>query len=214
MRVRTILLFILYVVLVICLTPVLAIFILFRIRSPLYSIGKGVMRLSQKMLGLELRVTGLDHVDRRKSVIFMGNHVSFIDGPLLFTLIPHQVRVILKKEIFRIPVVGTAMRHLDFVPVDRKGFKGGKVSLERAARLMKDRGYSFLIFPEGTRSLDGNLHRFKRGGFFLAVESRATIVPVAIKGTFELMPKGKFFVKRGRIRVAFLPPVSVEGYSP
>jgi 1-acyl-sn-glycerol-3-phosphate acyltransferase len=127
-------------------------------------------------------------------------------------LIPHPVRVILKKEIFRIPVVGTGMRHIEFVPVDRKGIKGGKASIERAARLMKDKGYSFLVFPEGTRSLDGNLQKFKRGGFFLALESGAPIVPVAIQGTFEIMPKKSFFVRKGRIRVVFRPPIPVQGY--
>jgi 1-acyl-sn-glycerol-3-phosphate acyltransferase len=212
MKVRTLLLFILYVVIVICLTPVLIVFMILKIREPLLTIAKGVMRLSRKILGLRLDVSGREQVDRTKAYIFMPNHLSFIDGPLLFMLIPHSVRVILKKEIFRIPVVGTGMRHVEFVPVDRKGIKGGKASIERAARLMKDKGYSFLIFPEGTRSLDGNLQKFKRGGFFLALESGAPIVPVAIQGTFEIMPKKSFFVRKGRIRVIFRPPIPVQGY--
>jgi len=212
MKVRTLLLFILYVVIVICLTPVLIVFMILKIREPLLAIAKGVMRLSRKILGLRLDVSGREQVDRTKAYIFMPNHLSFIDGPLLFMLIPHPVRVILKKEIFRIPVVGTGMRHVEFVPVDRKGIKGGKASIERAARLMKDKGYSFLIFPEGTRSLDGNLQKFKRGGFFLALESGAPIVPVAIQGTFEIMPKKSFFVRKGRIRVIFRPPIPVQGY--
>ena len=78
---------------------------------------------------------------------------------------------------------------------------------------MREKGYSFLIFPEGTRSVDGRLHRFRRGGFFLAIAGGAPIVPVTIRGTFELMPKGRFGAKRGNVSVVFHPPVPVDGYS-
>jgi 1-acyl-sn-glycerol-3-phosphate acyltransferase len=142
----------------------------------------------------------------------MPNHISFLDGPLAFMLIPQPVRVILKKEVFRLPVVGPGMRFVEFVPVDRKGARGGRASIERAARLMKDKGFSFLIFPEGTRSRDGQLQRFRRGGFFLALESGAPIVPISIKGTYDMMPKGSFFIKRSYLRVTFHPAVPVEDY--
>ena len=102
------------------------------------------------------------------------------------------------------------MKYVGFVPVDRKHAQRGKEAIERAARQMRERGYSFLIFPEGTRSLDGTFGIFRRGGFFLAVETGAPIVPVAIRGTFEIMPKGSFFVKKGTIRVAFRPPIPVQ----
>ena len=118
--------------------------------------------------------------------------------------------MILKKEIFRIPVIGMGMRRVDFVPVDRKGIRGGKQSIDRAVRLIREKRYSFLIFPEGTRSLDGQLQSFKRGGFFLALKSQVPIVPISIQGTFELMPKGSFFVRKGTIHVIFHSPVSVE----
>jgi 1-acyl-sn-glycerol-3-phosphate acyltransferase len=121
--------------------------------------------------------------------------------------------VILKKEVYRIPIVGWGMHHVEFVPVDRKGIRGGKKSIDEASRLIKEKGYSFLIFPEGTRSRDGKIQAFKRGGFFLALESQAPIVPISIKGTFGLMPKGSFFVRRGKIDVAFQSPVSVQGYN-
>jgi len=90
-------------------------------------------------------------------------------GRLLFYVIPQRVRVILKKNIFRIPVAGAAMRFAGFIPVDRKRMSGGKRSIDEAVQAMKEKGYSFLIFPEGTRSRDGKLHDLKRGGFFLAV---------------------------------------------
>lgn len=212
MKIRTLFLFLLYVLTVICITPFLLFCMLFGIREPLYEIGKAVMRLSRWILGLRLDVSGLENVDRTKNYVFMGNHTSFIDGPLLFTVIPQHVRVIMKRSVFKLPVLGFGMKYVGFVPVDRNRAQRGKEAIERAARVMRDRGYSFLIFPEGTRSLDGTLGAFRRGGFFLAAESGAPIVPVSIRGTFEIMPKGRFFVEKGRIRVSFRPAIPTQGF--
>jgi 1-acyl-sn-glycerol-3-phosphate acyltransferase len=164
------------------------------------------------MLGIRLEVTGTEVIEKDKATIFMSNHLSFLDGPLLFLVIPLPIRVILKKEIFKIPVIGMAMKQADFVPVDRKGIRGGKKSIDLAARLMKEKSCSFLIFPEGTRSRHGRLQDFRRGGFFLALTSQSSIVPISILGTYELMPKGRFFVKKGKVKVVFHSPVAVEGY--
>jgi len=210
---RTIVVFLIYVIIVICLTPFLLICYPLKIRQPFIAIGKAAMRLGQKILGLKIEVSGVEKIDRKSTYVFMANHLSFLDGPMLFMLIPQAVRVILKKEVYRIPIVGWGMHHVEFVPVDRKSIRGGKKSIEKASHLMREKGYSFLIFPEGTRSRDGKIQAFRRGGFFLALESQAAIVPMAIKGTFEIMPKGSFFVRRGKIDVAFQSPVSVQGYS-
>ena len=86
------------------------------------------------------------------------------------------------------------------------------MSIEKASQLIREKRYSFLIFPEGTRSRDGKLQAFRRGGFFLALQSKAPIVPVSILGTFELMPRGSFFVKKGKIKVIVHAPVLVSGY--
>jgi len=208
---RTIVLLLVYVVIIILVIPVLIILYLLRLKLPFFWITKGVLKLGQKILGVRLEVCGLENIDKKKFYIFMPNHLSIVDGPIMLMLIPQPVRVILKKEVFRIPVIGQVMRHVNFVSVDRRGKRGGKESIEKATKLMKEKGYSFLIFPEGTRSLNGKLQKFRRGGFFLAINSRAPIVPVTITGTYELMPKGSFFIKRGKIRVAFYTPVSVRG---
>ncbi len=143
----------------------------------------------------------------------MSNHVSIIDGPLLFMLNPQSLRVIIKKEAFRIPIISQAMRQIGFIPVDRKRLKGGKESIDRASRMIREKGFSFLIFPEGTRSRDGEVQPFKRGGVLLALNSQADIIPVTIKGTYEMMPKGSFFIKKGTVRVICHQPVSVEGFN-
>ncbi len=206
---RTILVIFLYSLIVLLIIPVLLIFFIFGIRKPLLDLGKWAMRVGLKVLGLEVEVMGGDNFDPRGSYIFMANHLSFIDGPLLFYVIPQPVRVFIKKEVFRLPVVGLGMKHVHFIPVDRKRLRGGRWSIERAARLMKAKGYSFLIFPEGTRSHDGRVQNFRRGGFFLALETGASIVPVSLIGTYELMPRGQFYVRPGKIKVVFHPPVPV-----
>lgn len=209
--VRTIVLLMFYVVLVVLLTPVLLLFWPLGIRDPLLDVAKWAMAVSRRILGLRIEVEGLENVAPSRSYVFMANHLSFLDGPLLFYVIPQRVRVILKKSIFRIPVVGPGMRFVGFVPVDRKRASGGKRSIDEAARMMKEKGYSFLIFPEGTRSRTGQLQSFKRGGFFLAVAAEAPIIPVTIRGTFELMPKGRLFPRRGKIKVIFHNPVETGG---
>jgi len=210
---RTIVLCIVYGIIAILFIPVIILCFLIRWPHPIILIGKGAIRLGQKILGMRLEVSGLERIEKKTSYVFMCNHLSAVDGPLLFMLIPQSIRVILKKEAFRIPVIGLAMRLVGFIPVDRKGLRGGKKSIDRATRTIEEKGYSFLIFPEGTRSRDGKLQLFKRGGFFLALNSQVPVAPVSIQGTFELMPRKSFFIKKGNVRVAFHPVVPVQEFN-
>ena len=209
---RTIVLLIVYTLLAILAIPLLLLCSLIRRKQPVIVFSKWVMRVGQIILGIRLEVYGKEKIDRTKPFIYMSNHLSILDGPLLFMIIPQAARVLLKKEVLKIPVVGQGMRLVGFVPVDRKGIRGGKKSIDLATKLIEEKGYSFLIFPEGTRSLDGRMQPFKRGGFFLAVKSRAAILPITLKGSYELMPKGSFFVKRGKISVIFHPPLPTHEY--
>jgi 1-acyl-sn-glycerol-3-phosphate acyltransferase len=212
--IRTAVLLLFYVVVIVVLTPFILFCMLAGPRDPIITAGQWVMRVSRRILGLTIEAAGVEKLDPRVPAVYMPNHVSLIDGPLVMVLIPGVARVILKKSILRIPVIGMGMRHVGFVPVDRKGVQGGRKSIARAAGLMLSRGYSFLVFPEGTRSRDGRLGPFRRGGFFLALETGAPIVPVSILGTFELMPKKQWFARRGPIRVVFHEAIPVTGYTP
>jgi 1-acyl-sn-glycerol-3-phosphate acyltransferase len=205
MVVRTILAGLVIVLFTLILIPLLLVCFVFRLRQPLFILAKFALRLTAAAAGLKIDVSGLEHIDRKSVYIFMSNHLSFIDGPLLFLLIPQPVRIILKKQLFRIPVIGQGMRYIGFVPVDRRGVKQGRRAINRAVDLIRRKRYSFLIFPEGTRSRDGRLQLFKRGGFFLAAEAGVPIIPLSVEGTFALMPRGSFFVRSGRIRVRFHP---------
>ncbi|HSQ79324.1 MAG TPA: lysophospholipid acyltransferase family protein [Candidatus Bathyarchaeia archaeon] len=210
---RTALLLAFYVLIVILLTPVILVCMLIGLRQALVEIGLWAMRVSRRILGVSIEVSGLERIEAGRPYVFMPNHESFLDGPLVMVLIPGVARVILKKSVLKIPIVGTAMLYVGFVPVDRKGAEGGKKSIARAVRLMAKHRYSFLIFPEGTRSLDGRIGSFRRGGFFLALDSGAPIVPVTIIGTGALMPKKQWYARRGRVRVIFHEPIPVDGYA-
>lgn len=211
MLIRTVLLVLFYALILLAMIPVLLTAMIFGTREPLVNIGKGAMRLSRVILGLRVEVEGLPEEANSRACVYMANHSSVLDGPLLFMLIRRPIRVIMKTSIFRLPVVGPGMRFVGFVPVDRQGTKSSRGAIEDAARMMRDKGYSFLIFPEGTRSLTGKLQLLRRGGFFLARSAEAPIVPVSVRGTIEILPKGKFLPKKGTIRVIFHPAIPYPG---
>jgi len=211
---RTAALLLFYVLVIIGIIPVLLFAVVSGSREFLYTIGKGAMRVSRVLLGLTVEVEGIDPPPAAGPVVYMSNHQSLLDGPLLFLSIPRHVRIIMKTSIFRLPVIGPGMRYAGFVPVDRKGKNGGRVAIDRAAAVIKEKGYSFLIFPEGTRSRTGGLQAFRRGGFFLARAAGVPIVPISIRGTFALMPKGKKILRKGQVRIVFHPPVPPPDPSP
>ena len=211
--VRTVVFAVFVAIALVLLIPVIGACALFRKPNTLIRIGQWAVRVGCRVIGIRVEVSGLERVPVGTSLVFMANHLSFLDGPVLATAVRRPVRIILKKSIFRVPVLGVGMRYLDFVPVDRKGAKGGQKSVRRAARLIRERGYSFLVFPEGTRSRDGRTGPFRRGGFFLALEAGAPIVPVTIAGSYELMPRGQWYARPGTIRFTFHGLVAVDGYS-
>ena len=176
--------------------------------------GVWMMRVGQRLLGIEVEAEGRERLDRRTPYVFMCNHLSFLDAPALVTVIDRPVRSIVKRFVFRIPVFGWGMRLAGFVPVDKEGIGEGRKRIARASGLIREKGYSFLVFPEGQRSWDGRLQPFRRGGFFLALEAGAPIVPVSIAGTFELMPRVSRRVRRGRVRIVFHEPIAVADFSP
>jgi len=176
--------------------------------------GVWMMRVGQRLLGITVEAEGRERLDRRTPYVFMCNHLSFLDAPALVTVMDRPVRSIVKRFVFRIPVFGWGMRLAGFVPVDKEGIGEGRKRIARASGLIREKGYSFLVFPEGQRSWDGRLQPFRRGGFFLALEAGAPIVPVSIAGTFELMPRVSRRVRRGHVRIVFHEPIAAADFSP
>ena len=161
--------------------------------------------------GLKLRTRFAGGLDSSRPVIYMANHQSLFDIPALFLTLPGQARMLAKESLFKIPIFGWAIRLGGFISIDRKDRSGAKQSFDSAVERLRS-GTSALIFPEGTRSRDGRLAPFERGGLLLALKSGLPIVPVGIEGTFEVQPKGSFAIRPRTIAVRYGEPIEVERY--
>ncbi len=185
---------------------------LVRARRPILRATSWTVGVGRAILGLRVRVQGLEGLREGRPAVYMANHASFLDGPVLFRLIPGLPLAVIKASVFRFPILGQAMRFVGCIPVERR--RGGRAAIEKAAARMRSCGDSFLVFPEGTRTWDGRLQTFRRGGLFLAVAAGAPIIPVSIDGAFGLMPRGRIVPRRGTLRVTFHPAVETAGLRP
>ena len=181
--------------------------------GPLYRAGMGIVRLGLRFAGIRTEIEGLENVPTGRSCIFMSNHVSNLDPPVLLPLLPGRSSVLLKKELMRIPILGRAMRMAKFIPVERGSRRdAAKASVTAAADALRS-GLHIVVFPEGTRSLDGRLSTFKKGPFYLAQEAQAPIIPIAISGTETMMRKGSVAITSGLARVQILSPIESTSYA-
>ncbi len=161
---------------------------------------------------VKVTITGAEKLDPDRSYIYMPNHQSNADIPLLLGRLPVQFRWLAKAELFRIPIFGRAMRGVGYISIDRSNRKSAFESLERAARTIRG-GTSVLIFPEGTRSRDGRILPFKKGGFVLSVDAGVPIVPIIIRGTRDIIPKGHFLIRPAPVTMEILDPVETADYT-
>lgn len=164
-----------------------------------------------RIAGVRWKVVGRELIDPSKQYIFMSNHVSNLDPPLLIPLLPFRQTIMVKKELFRLPVLGRAMRMADCVPIDRSNRDAAIASVREAEEIIR-RGHHMVVYPEGTRSRDGRLLPFKKGPFYMAMETGVPIVPITLLGTGTLWPKGKFFVTPGEATVVFHTPIDPKQY--
>ncbi len=161
--------------------------------------------------GIDVTVEGLANIDPSQSYIYMSNHRSNFDIPVLLGCLPIQFRWLAKAELFKIPIFGRAMRGAGYVKIDRFNRKSAFKSIDQVAAKMKN-GVSVMIFPEGTRSEDGNLKPFKKGGFVMAVDSGVSIVPVILGGTRSIMAKGSWRIIPGNVTLSIQKPIATTGY--
>jgi 1-acyl-sn-glycerol-3-phosphate acyltransferase len=177
----------------------------------MYRMAMNLIRLETRLLGIEVRVKGLENVPPRPCV-FVANHASNIDPLVMTPVIPRRVGILVKRELFRIPIFSTAMRVAQFVPVDRSGRESTGAAVSTVVENLK-KGFSYVIFSEGTRSPDGRMRPFKRGALTMAIEAGASIVPVSIGGTHRLLGKGKAIVRPGPATVQFGPALDASCYA-
>ena len=162
--------------------------------------------------GIKVDIEGLTKIDPSKSYIYMSNHRSNFDIPVLLGCLPIQFRWLAKAELFKIPIFGRAMSGAGYVKIDRFNRESAFKSIDEVAAKMRN-GVSVMIFPEGTRSEDGNIKSFKKGGFVMAVDSGAPIVPVILRGTRSIMSKGSWRNKRGNVSLSIEKPIDTTGYT-
>jgi 1-acyl-sn-glycerol-3-phosphate acyltransferase len=176
-------------------------------------LGRLWSRIILGVPGVKLEVVQRAPLDPRRPSIVMANHASMIDIWAVFVAVPVPFRFIAKKQLGAIPLFGWAMRAGRFIFIDRQNAASARRRIEEAARRIKS-GQSVVIFPEGTRTRDGRLNAFKKGGFHLALDSGADIVPVAIHGSRDLMPRGSALIRSGTVRVEIGEPIPTEGLRP
>jgi 1-acyl-sn-glycerol-3-phosphate acyltransferase len=163
-------------------------------------------------VGIKPTVHGIENIPKDRAVIFAANHQSTMDIPAMFGYLPVQFRIMAKQILFMIPFLGWHLYLSGNIPIDRKNARQAFGSVYKASNLLK-RGISILVFVEGTRSRDGKLHRFKRGSFTLARKLNVPVVPVAIQGSFDLMPADAWTAKAGKIQINIMPAIEISEHS-
>jgi 1-acyl-sn-glycerol-3-phosphate acyltransferase len=181
--------------------------------SRLYRVAMWITNAGVRAAGIKIDISGFENIPAGRSCIFMSNHVSNLDPPVTIPLLPGRSSVLLKQELMNIPILGKAMRLAKFVPVERGSRRDAAQASVAAAGDALRSGLHILVYPEGTRSPDGRLSTFKKGPFFLAQETKALIVPIAISGTQTMMRKGSNAITPGVARVQLLPAIEPSDYA-
>lgn len=165
-----------------------------------------------RLAGVRVRLSGTENLRPDRNYIFVGNHVSQFDIFSFQGYFPHDFRWVAKKELFRIPVFGAAMRRAGLISIDRAKGRDALKSLNQAAERIAQ-GTSVLIFPEGTRSPSGELQPFKTGAVTLAIKAGVPVVPIGFTGSRDILPKGRLFADSGEIVIRIGKPLPVSGFT-
>jgi 1-acyl-sn-glycerol-3-phosphate acyltransferase len=173
-------------------------------------LGKIWANLLLWIAGVKVEVIGLENINSDENYVYVANHCSGFDIPVVMASIPGQLRIVFKKELTKIPLFGWQLRTGPYILIDRENPSKAMESLEIAKKKI-EKGASVLLFAEGTRSKDGNIQPFKRGAFTLATRSGKKIIPLTIKGTFNILPKKKFRIRPGIVKLFIDSPIEHNG---
>ena len=209
---RTVVLVPLFFVYTIIAASVIVVYGAFRPASPIHDrIVKRWAFLFLKIPPVRCHVEGLDKVDRSKRYVIVSNHLSLFDIPTLFWTLPVHGRFLSKQEVFRIPMVGRAMRRIGIVEINRASGGSSRQAIIEGVQIAAERGFSLIVFPEGTRSTRGELLPFMKGAFRIAIDTGLPILPVVIEGTERVSRPGSRLFFPGRARVVILDPIETAG---
>jgi 1-acyl-sn-glycerol-3-phosphate acyltransferase len=165
-------------------------------------------RLILRTTGVRTQVSGLEHLDSTKSYVIASNHQSIYDIPILFASLPLQLRIVAKRSLGKFPFLGWHLQRTGHLLVDRR--KPGAGIVAKMRRLVRE-AHSLIVFPEGTRSTDGAVGRFKKGTFIVAIDAGLPVVPVSLSGSRHVMKKGRLMVCPGYVRLTVHPPIPTDG---
>ncbi len=178
---------------------------------PLYHVATFLAITGVRLAGIRIHEVGKENIKPGQNYIFMSNHASNLDPPIEIPRIHERCSVLVKKELFRIPILGTGMHLARLVPVDRSNREAAIESVREGVAVLQQ-GLHMLIYPEGTRSPDGRLQPFKKGPFHLAMESGVPVIPLTILGTYEAWPKHRFVLKPGVVTVVYHSAIDPKNY--
>lgn len=178
-----------------------------------YAVARLGIRLLLFFSGVRVEVEGRERLPAAGGVVYMANHQSYLDPPILLAVLPGQLSFLAKAELFRVPLLGLVLRAGGLIPIDRRDRAGAEAGIARAAAAVRA-GRPLLIFPEGTRSRDGRLLPLKKGPFYLAEQAQAPIVCVRLQGTAALMPPSDWRIRPGTVRLRVAPPIEFPAWSP
>jgi 1-acyl-sn-glycerol-3-phosphate acyltransferase len=159
---------------------------------------------------MRIDVEGIEKIDPTKRYVIVSNHLSQFDIPLLFWVLPLHGRFLSKKEIFKIPLVGQAMRTIGIIEIDRASGTSSRKAIVEGVAIAADRGYSLIVFPEGTRSTEGAFLPFKKGAFRIAIDTGLPVLPVVIDGTQFINSPGSKIFRPGTARVMICDPIETS----
>jgi 1-acyl-sn-glycerol-3-phosphate acyltransferase len=178
--------------------------------SLLYRLARFCIRTAGWICGVHVEIQGKENILPGKTYVFLCNHQSNFDAPVLLHAIPRDWKALLKKEMMRLPVFSLVLRQVQCVPIERLNPKKAHAGIELGAKLLME-GKSFVAFPEGTRSRDGRLGEFKKGVFIMAIKAQTPVIPITILDSDKILPPGRYAIRPGCVRVIFHDPIITEG---
>ena len=176
-------------------------------------VARAWARMLLRIAGVRVTVEGLEKIDQTRGYVFVSNHVSYMDTPVILAHIPAQFRFMAKADLFRIPFLGTHLKSAGHIPVPKDNPREAMRALAEAGKAIRDKNISVLVFPEGGRSLEG-LQPFKEGAALLGIKAGVPIVPIGLRGTLDVLPMHSVHLRRGHVVLRVGDPVATADLRP